>query len=215
MRVLVLAPHPDDMEYGLGGTIAKMQDKWEVTCNITCSLVDYARQGEGWVGTRFQDAENAAEVLGVQLRWGCWFEENLGSPVDRGELVKAIEEEIKLLEPHLLFVCAPSVNQDHQLLYEATMTAIRKVGKFPYLSGIYAYEYPETHVVSDIPPYGRMYSKLSTKALTTKLQALALHTTQCKTTDSDYFQVSTMAASRGFECGAEHAEKFLVIKEIT
>lgn len=75
LDLLVFGPHPDDLEIGLGGTIARHASAgWEV------GLCDLTRGEMGSNGTpeeRLREAEAAREVLGAAWR------ENLGWP-DRG-----------------------------------------------------------------------------------------------------------------------------------
>jgi bacillithiol biosynthesis deacetylase BshB1 len=75
LDLLVFGPHPDDLEIGLGGTIARHTAAgWRV------GLCDLTRGEMGSNGTpeeRLREAENARVVLGAEWR------ENLGWP-DRG-----------------------------------------------------------------------------------------------------------------------------------
>ncbi len=75
LDLLVFGPHPDDLEIGLGGTIARhAADGWRV------GLCDLTRGEMGSNGTpdeRTREAEEARAVLGAAWR------ENLGWP-DRG-----------------------------------------------------------------------------------------------------------------------------------
>src|SRR5262245_30682979 len=64
--VLVIGPHPDDLEIGLGGTIAK-----HVAAGHRVGLCDLTRGELGTNGTpeeRLQEAEAAREVLGARWR---------------------------------------------------------------------------------------------------------------------------------------------------
>lgn len=70
--LLVFGPHPDDLEIGLGGSIAK-----HVAMGYSVGLCDLTRGELGTNGTpqeRLAEAEAAREVLGAQWR------ENLGLP---------------------------------------------------------------------------------------------------------------------------------------
>lgn len=70
LDLLVFGAHPDDVELGCGGTVAK-----EVASGKTVGVVDLT-QGElgtrGTPDTRFEEASKAAKILGVKVR------ENLG-----------------------------------------------------------------------------------------------------------------------------------------
>ena len=75
LDLLVFGPHPDDLEIGLGGTIARhTSEGWRV------GLCDLTRGELGSNGTpeqRLREAEEARAALGADWR------ENLGWP-DRG-----------------------------------------------------------------------------------------------------------------------------------
>lgn len=70
LDLLVFGAHPDDVELGCGGTVAK-----EVARGKRVGIIDLT-QGElgtrGNADTRFEEATNSAEILGVKIR------ENLG-----------------------------------------------------------------------------------------------------------------------------------------
>ena len=68
--ILAIGAHPDDVELGCGGTIAKM-----VAAGKTVAIVDLTRGELGTRGTditRAAEAAEAAKILGVAAR------ENLG-----------------------------------------------------------------------------------------------------------------------------------------
>ncbi len=70
--LLVFGPHPDDLEIGLGGSIAK-----HVALGFTVGLCDLTRGELGTNGTpeeRLAEAESARRLLGAKWR------ENLGLP---------------------------------------------------------------------------------------------------------------------------------------
>ena len=70
LDLLVFGAHPDDVELGCGGTVAK-----EVASGRKVGIIDMTRGELGTRGTvdiRFQEASDAAEILGVKIR------ENLG-----------------------------------------------------------------------------------------------------------------------------------------
>ena len=75
LDLLVFGPHPDDLEIGLGGTIARHTAAgWRVGL---CDLTRGDLGSNGTVEDRLREADAAREVLGADWR------ENLGWP-DRG-----------------------------------------------------------------------------------------------------------------------------------
>ena len=66
LNALVFAPHPDDAELGMGGTILKM-----LASNLRVGVVDLTRGELGTKGspeTRGQETRNASEILGLHHR---------------------------------------------------------------------------------------------------------------------------------------------------
>ncbi len=70
LDILAFGAHPDDVELGCGGTLAK-----EIANGKRVGIIDLTKGELGTRGTEFtrkEEAENAAKILGVQVR------ENLG-----------------------------------------------------------------------------------------------------------------------------------------
>ncbi|MBW7473412.1 bacillithiol biosynthesis deacetylase BshB1 [Paenibacillus oenotherae] len=97
--ILAFGAHPDDVEIGMGGTIAKhVEHGYRVAI---CDLTRAEMSSNGTVETRGQEAAAASAVLGLSAR-SC-----LGLP-DRGltgsaEQIAAIVREIRTLRPRIVF----------------------------------------------------------------------------------------------------------------
>jgi bacillithiol biosynthesis deacetylase BshB1 len=99
LDILVFGAHPDDAEIGMGGTIYK-----HTAAGLRVGICDLTRaemSSNGTVAIRKQEAEAAAEILGIAVR------SNLGLP-DRGlfvcrEHIDAVTLEIRRLRPRLVF----------------------------------------------------------------------------------------------------------------
>lgn len=99
MDILAFGAHPDDVEIGMGGTLAKHANAGYRTA--ICDLTGAEMSSNGTVETRRQEAAEASAVLGLSGR------SNLGLP-DRGltgsaEQVEAIVREIRRLRPRIVF----------------------------------------------------------------------------------------------------------------
>lgn len=120
LDALVFAPHPDDAEVGMAGTIAKM-----VAAGARVGVVELTRGERGTKGnaeTRAAEAERAAAVLGVQWRRNL----DLGdgaladTPENRLRAVDAVRE----ARPRLLFATAPfDRHPDHKAAAELAAAA--------------------------------------------------------------------------------------------
>jgi N-acetylglucosamine malate deacetylase 1 len=99
LDILAFGAHPDDVEIGMGGTLAKYarEGKRVGICDLT--LAELSSNGN--VDTRSQEANNASLLLGLEVR------ENLHLP-DRGLFVneayiKKITTIIRKYKPKLIF----------------------------------------------------------------------------------------------------------------
>lgn len=66
LDILAFGAHPDDVELGCGGTLSKMAGQ-----GTSIGIIDLTRGELGTRGnaeTRMQEAANAAQIMGVQVR---------------------------------------------------------------------------------------------------------------------------------------------------
>lgn len=131
LDILAFGAHADDVEIGMGGTIAKYASEGKQIG--ICDLTKAEMSSNGNVETRIQEAEKAAGILGVKVR------KALDLP-DRGlflkeEYIKKIVEVIRLYRPGIVF--APYFDDRHpdhgscaRLVEEAVFSAaVRKYGE--------------------------------------------------------------------------------------
>ncbi|MED1468031.1 bacillithiol biosynthesis deacetylase BshB1 [Bacillus salipaludis] len=128
LDILAFGAHADDVEIGMGGTIAKFSEQGK-RIGI-CDLTDAGLSSNGTIELRKIEAMNAADILGVAFRT------SLSLP-DRGlyltgEYIKLIAGVIRQLKPKIVF--APYFEDRHpdhgncaHLVEEAVFSAgIRK-----------------------------------------------------------------------------------------
>ena len=104
LHILALGAHPDDVELGAAGTLAKHTAQGDV-----CGIVDFTQGELGTRGTaelRLEEASAAADVLGISVR------ENLnlrdGFVSDDEESVLKVIQVIRKYRPEILLINAPS-----------------------------------------------------------------------------------------------------------
>jgi N-acetylglucosamine malate deacetylase 1 len=130
LDLLVFGPHPDDIEIGLGGTVAR-----HVAMGYSVGLCDLTRGELGSNGTpdqRMAEAQAAASVLGVAWR------RNLGWPDGRiGQADRHLREVVDIVRQERPRVIAvPYVNDrhpDHAAASRMLTTAVFRSGlrRFP------------------------------------------------------------------------------------
>jgi N-acetylglucosamine malate deacetylase 1 len=128
LDILAFGAHADDVEIGMGGTIAKFAAEGKLIG--ICDLTKAEMSSNGTVETRQQEALKAAEILGAEVR------ETLDLP-DRGlflkeEYIRKIVKVIRQYRPSIVF--APYFDDRHpdhgscaRLVEEAVFSAaVRK-----------------------------------------------------------------------------------------
>ncbi len=129
VRLLILAPHPDDEAISCGGLIAFAQDRgWEV--HVLVMAVGECRQlvtGKTEPGLRLAELEAAAAEGGyrAEVRFvGDAFMRMDSRP--RKEVSDTIEDAVQALRPDIVVIPpASSYDQDHRAVAEAALTALR------------------------------------------------------------------------------------------
>lgn len=103
LDVLALAAHPDDTELCCSGTLGKLVQQG---CRV--GVIDFSKGEKGTRGTpnqRLQEAQAAAEILGVQVR------ENIGLPdtqiSNNRDAQRLIIQKIRAYRPDVCLVSAP------------------------------------------------------------------------------------------------------------
>ena len=98
--ILAFGAHADDVEIGMGGTIAKFAASGKRI--VICDLTQAEMSSNGTIHTRMEEAKNAGEALGIMHRINAYLP-------DRGLLLKEeyisrIASIIRIYQPKLIFV---------------------------------------------------------------------------------------------------------------
>lgn len=219
--ILVIAAHPDDETLGVGGTILKHKAAGDhVTVFIATDGVT-ARHDK--TDLQQQAARKACAILGVDdLRFGGLPDQRL----DAMPLLEVIDPIYKIvweLKPEVVYSQhGGDVNQDHRVLFNATLVAVRPVNQNP-VKEVYCYEVGSStewappfaswaflpNVFIDINPY-----------LSKKIEALNSYSQTFQTEIPPYPHprspeaVTIYARKRGIEVGMDAAEAFMLIRRL-
>ena len=128
MRVLVIAAHPDDEVYGMGGTMAKLAEKGnEVFVLIVTEGCSTQYPGnKDIIEIKKEEARKANSILGVkEVIFGDLPDMKLDT-IPHVEINKLIEKTINYIKPQVVYTHhRGDVNKDHKLVYESTLVATR------------------------------------------------------------------------------------------
>jgi N-acetylglucosamine malate deacetylase 1 len=128
LHILAFGAHADDVEIGMGGSIAKLTASGK-RIGI-CDLTDADLSSNGTIELRKQEAKKAAEILGVTERLSLGFPDR--GLLHKAEYIRGIASVIRKYQPKIVF--APYFEDRHpdhgncaRLVEEAVFSAgIRK-----------------------------------------------------------------------------------------
>ena len=127
MGVLVVAAHPDDETFGVGGTIARYSEQGNEVW--VCILTEGVTSRHQHIELRKECASKACQVLGVRkVVFGDLPDQRLDA-LPLIDVIRPIQECVNELKPDIVFThFKGDVNQDHRIAFQATMVATRPFG---------------------------------------------------------------------------------------
>ncbi len=134
MKILVIAAHPDDEVYGMGGTIAKLSEAGDevhvliVTDGCTAQYRKRPPPGRRSWQQKQEEARRANALLGVKaVHFGTLPDMRLDT-VPHVEVNQLIEDTVDAVAPEVAYThFFGDVNLDHQMVYRSTLVAVRPV----------------------------------------------------------------------------------------
>jgi len=204
-KLLVLAPHTDDTEFGCGGTVARMiEEGYQVRC------------------VAFSDCKESIpddfppDALAVEMYEAC---QHLGLDKKDVQLLnyqvrrfnyerqRILEDLVSIrndFKPDIVFTpCTSDIHQDHKTITEEAIRAFKT-------STIYGYELPWN--LLELP--SRCLFKLTEVQLQKKIDAIACYKSQGFRPYRDREYTKALALTRGTRIGVNYAEAFEVIRII-
>ncbi len=219
-RVMVVTAHPDDSEFGAGGTVAKLAKQG---CEVTYVIVtngdkgssDRAMTPERLAKIREEEQRNAARTLGVERV------EFLGYPdgelEDSRDLRRDVTRQLRRWRPDLVITQNPirtynlyASHRDHRITAGVVLDCVYPLARdhmsFPELlpryephkvREIHVMQWENPHLVVDIAD-----------TMDLKLKALACHASQLRDFPSVEARVRERSAQLGKPKGYAYAEAF-------
>lgn len=177
LKILVLAPHPDDDIFALGGTLTKFaKNRDEITILYLCDGSKGTSSGirdSSMIIKRKKEAKEATQCLGIEnlIFWGY----RDGQLTSNSTSTKALAEVILKLKPDIIFL--PSLSDNHpdhlvttDILYKSLFKSDLTISDFPYLIASFEIWTPLfANRIIDI-----------TDVIKTKEEAILKHKTQLK-----------------------------------
>ena len=205
-RVLVLAPHTDDGEFGCGGTIAKLTEAGKDVHYVAFSDCEKSLPPEDEKDVLIKELACAARELAIpadnvrveKFEVRC-FERDRQEIL---EVIVALQNEIK---PDLVFL--PSTFDLHQDHITIAMEGLRA---FKLSATILAYEMPWNNLTFNTT----CFVPLSEGQVQKKISALRCYESQAERFYANEECVRALARTRGTQIGTRYAETFDVLRWI-
>ncbi len=132
--ILALAPHPDDIEIGCGGTLAVHAKRGDDVHLFVATEGDIGGRAE----IRRAEQQRSAEILGIKkIHWGGYMDTCL--PQQAKALMDTLEQIVKTVEPDTVYLnYRDDTHQDHRVLAQVANSVTR------YVPNVLAYETPSS-----------------------------------------------------------------------
>jgi LmbE family N-acetylglucosaminyl deacetylase len=196
-RVLAFGAHPDDIEVGAGGLLARLVEEG---ASVTMAIVSVPNNIE----TRKREAHDAAGMIGAQLRFIFDEKQSRVEDIPMHELVRRMDQLVADVRPDLVIThCQNDIHWDHGLVHRATVSALRRTpcDVLAFVSS------PENN--AQVRGYGNCFADIS-KSIDTKLKAIGAHASQLQHLDVDSSR--DLAKAMGRISGHAYAEAFEVLR---
>ncbi len=199
MNILAIGAHPDDIEFGCGGTLIKYAKEGH---NVYFLVLTMGGVG-GNPRIRKKEQEEAVKFMKAkQVFWGGFRDTEL--PGNRS-VISAIEDVINKTEPGIVFFNYPDdTHQDHRVIAQASTSAAR------YVKEVLYYEVPTSQ---NFQP--NIFVNIA-DVLDKKLELLEVHASQTHRTKVENLSiiesVRACAIFRGYQGRVKYAEGFKAIR---
>jgi LmbE family N-acetylglucosaminyl deacetylase len=223
LRVLVISAHPDDVDFGCGGTLAKWAREGAEVIYTICTSGEKGTDDPNMTNlalarTREKEQRDAAGVIGAkeviflrkpdgELQYSLEF---------RGELVRVIRQ----CRPDILFTHDPANRSfDNQYIFHADHRVVGELAFDAVYPAALNRNYYPGHLAEGLTPHAvsELYFFAAAQpdtwvniepTLELKIKALRCHTSQMKNPQVMEEMVRTWFAAWGRERGFPYAERF-------
>jgi N-acetylglucosamine malate deacetylase 1 len=202
-KILVLAPHTDDAEFGCGGSIAKfIENNNEVFC-ATFSACEQSVLPQFPSDILITEVKNASKVMGIKEENLILFDFQVRTfNYKRQEILEEIIKLKKEINPDIVLLpSVKDIHQDHATIANEGIRAFK-------FSTILSYEMPWNNFDFN----SCCFILLSEQNLQTKINAVKCYGSQAHRPYANENFIRSLATVRGTQIGQPYAETFEVLR---
>jgi N-acetylglucosamine malate deacetylase 1 len=202
-RVLILAPHTDDGEFGCGGTVAKFLEEGAEVFYVAFSSAEKSVPSHLPKDILKQEVKEAVKTLGIPLKNLILLDYEVRDfPKFRQEILEDMFQLNKKIKPDIILL--PSIHdthQDHGVIAEEGFRVFKR-------STMLGYEVPWNNLSFDTT----CFVHLEQRHIARKIKALKCYKSQNQRNYASAEFIRGLAFTRGVQIGTKYAETFEVIR---
>lgn len=199
MNIIAFGAHPDDIEIGAGGTLARHVAQGD---RVMMVVMTGGEQGGADSKTRVKELHDSAKILGIH-EVTCLGYPDTNIP-ETPEVVKKLDEIVAKWKPERAYIpFTREIHQDHRRTSEQSLVACRN------LPQILMYEGPST-----FPDFEVHYWIDITKTIDKKCVAIAAYGSQGEKEILKIDAIRSLNRFRAFQARGTYAEGFNVFRFI-
>ena len=204
-RVLILAPHTDDGEFGCGGTISRFIGEGKEVFYAAFSTAEESVPPEFPPDILKQEVKAGTAVLGIPAENLLIYQYAVRNlPHARQEILEELVRLKRELDPGTVFLPSrQDLHQDHQTVHMEGLRAFK-------MTTVLGYELPWNNLSFDY----RHFVVLEEDHVRRKIAALKCYESQQGRSYSDEEFIYSWARSRGGQISVQFAEAFDVLRWI-
>lgn len=204
-KVLVLAPHTDDGEFGCGGTIAKLIEEGSEVHLAAFSACEQSVLKKFPPDILIGELKQATEMLGIKPEHLYLYDYQVRIFNERRQdLLQTMIDLRERIKPDLVFMpCLDDIHQDHYTVAQEGLRAFK-------FTSILCYEMPWNNITFNT----RSFVHLEEKHINKKVNALKEYKSQAHRPYANEEFIRSLARTRGVQINAHYAETFDVIRWI-
>jgi LmbE family N-acetylglucosaminyl deacetylase len=205
MRVLILAPHTDDGEFGCGGSIAKFVAEGHDVHYVAFSAAEKSVPAEFPSRILRKEVIEATGVLGVPRKNVVVLSFAVRKfPTYRQDILEAMVRLSSNLDPDIVYLPSTSdTHQDHQTIASEGFRAFKR-------TSIFGYELPWNNLTFTTSSF----TVLDKAHIEQKIRSLQCYESQAGRAYASPSFVRSLASVRGVQIGVQYAEAFEAIRVI-
>ena len=200
-RILILSPHTDDAEMGMGATIIKVMEQFHTIKHVVFSLCSENIPGGFGDDATYWEFKDANKNLSDTKVYNFRVRE---FGYSRQRILDKMVEINKAYDPDMVFIpCHADIHQDHKVIHQESLRAFKS-------SNIYGYELI-WNVMDGSPS---VFSVVNDTHLNGKMDMIRCYKSQAHRFYTDEEFIRSTAMMRGYQAGFYYAEAFYQYRTI-